>query len=113
MTKPTKEKQKRRDPELARQLEVATKAQHSLQAVFFLRTAQMRARAAPPIPAETESTVRALIERVEKATGERVEDFHVFPSLGSFVVQGSARLVESLIQQDEIASASPNRRSTA
>ncbi|MEQ1633988.1 MAG: hypothetical protein ABL997_16535 [Planctomycetota bacterium] len=111
MTRPAPN-QKRKDPELTRQLEAATLARRSMQAVFFLRSMPTRARTAVPVPEETRETVRALIERVERETGEHVEDFNVFPSLASFVLKASPRVVEFVFEQEEIASATANQRST-
>lgn len=101
---------KRKDPELVRQLEDATRSDRAIQVVFFLKDAAPPARSEAPVPEDTTSTVRRVLERVEQETGERVADYHVFPNLGSFVVQASARIVEAVFAQREIASASPNKR---
>lgn len=103
---------KRKDPELVRQLEDATKSHSPIQVVFFLKAVGLPSRSAAPVPEDTTITVRRVLERVEKETGERVGDWHVFPNLGSFVVQASPRLVEAVFAQREIASASANRRGT-
>lgn len=99
------------DPELTRQLDAATREQRSLQVVFFLKSAAQATRSRAPAPQETKDTVRDVIARVEAETGERVEDFNVFPSLGSFVIQASPRVVEAVLAQAEVASAKANRRS--
>lgn len=103
---------KSKDPELQRQLEAAARTDATVQVVFYLKSATMPQRSRAPVAEETEATVKDLLARVEKASGERVADWHVFPRLGSFVVQASPRVVEALLAQDEIASASANRRST-
>ncbi len=101
---------KRKDPELQRQLEAASAAHTSVQAVFFLKNAEQPTRSSGGSPEDTRRTVRDVLDRVEQQTGERVVDWNVFPLLGSFVVVASPRIVEAVLAQDEVASASANRR---
>jgi hypothetical protein len=98
------------DPELTRQLAAAAATQSAVQVVFFLKSATMPVRGRAPVPDETRATARELLARVEAKTGEKALDWHVFESLGSFVVQASPRLLEELLGQAEIASATVNRR---
>lgn len=104
--------QKRKDPELQRQLEAARAAHTSVQAVFMLKGADQPTRSTSGSPEDTRRTVRDLLDRAEQLAGEHVVDWNVFPLLGSFVVVASPRIVEAVLAQDEVASASANRRPT-
>ena len=96
------------DDELEEQLEEADRDHSSVQVVFSLRPADDKHPSFDP--SETESKARELIERVGEETGEKVEDYNVFRHLGRFVVQASPNVVRKLIEQQEIARATPNRR---
>lgn len=99
------------DAELRSQLERAATDNSSLGAVFVLRSDEVDS---PPKPEETRATVRRIMASVEKAIGEPAQDVHVFPLLGSFVVQAKPRFLNGLLEQvDAIASATANEQKGA
>ncbi len=53
---------------------------------------------------------RELVNRVQQACGQPVEDLSIFSHLGSFVTRAEPRLIRHLLEQPEIASASANTR---
>jgi hypothetical protein len=101
------EKKKRIHPELLRQLETAEAGDSDLQAVFYLKPSNPKQQFMEP--EETEATVKRILKRVAKETGIKPEDSHIFRNFGSFVVAAPAQFVRKLLEQDEIASAVPNR----
>ena len=62
-----------------------------------------------PKPAETQAIADRLLKRVQLQVGESVRDLNVFRNVGSFVVEASPRLLRTLIDQEEVRSATPNR----
>jgi hypothetical protein len=92
------------DPELLSQLQEV----RPVQAVMRLRPT-IPGRSVPP-PAETEATVRQLLERVQQEVGVAPRAFNIFRNLGYFVVDADSLFIRRLLAQDEIASASANRR---
>jgi hypothetical protein len=61
-------------------------------------------------PEETESLARSVIRAVEKATGLKVADSHVFRNLSSFVVSGPAELIRGFGNIDAVRAVVANRQ---
>jgi hypothetical protein len=94
-------------PELLRQLDSAEAGVNSVQAVFSLRPTVAGKRFIEP--KDTDRVVKQMLQRVQRETGTKPEDYHVFPNLGSFVIAAPAQFLRRLLEQKEIASAIPNR----
>lgn len=95
------------DPSLLRELEEAERGQRPLEAVLVLR--RSHAGAAAPTPEQTERAVAGLLERAERATGERPAAVNVFRHLESFALAASPGFIRSLLGDRQIASARANR----
>jgi hypothetical protein len=91
------------DAELGAMLESGS---DSLEAVFRLRPAEGEVLIPPE---QTERVSRALVDRAERASGEKALDMNVFRNLGSFVVSASRPLIRALLQQPEVEAAIANR----
>jgi hypothetical protein len=100
------------DPELRRQLgRSATAAgDEPVEAVLRLRPVTRSAGAATP--QRVRDLAEGLVDRAATELGEAPGAWavNVFPNLGYFVLCGSPRLVERVLEQPEVASASANRR---
>jgi hypothetical protein len=98
-------KKSKGDVELSRQMKAAG-GSGRVEAVLRMHDPPERDAAA--VPARTRA--RRLVRRVERETGLKAEDLHVFEHLAAFVVCGPAALVRALMDLDEVASAVANRR---
>mgnify|MGYP001043536639 CR=1 FL=1 len=101
------------DPELRRQLgrsAAAAEGGAPVEAVLRLRPARRSAGAAAP--QGVRDLAEGLVDRAATELGEARGAWavNVFPNLGYFVLCGSPRLVERVLEQPEVASASANRR---
>jgi hypothetical protein len=100
------------DPELRRQLGRSATAAggEPVEAVLRLRPVTRSAGAATPQRAR--DLAEGLVDRAATELGEAPGAWavNVFPNLGYFVLCGSPRLVERVLEQPEVASASANRR---
>jgi len=103
------------DPELRRQLAAAAAGKpreaEPVEAVLRIRPPVRRSARAPQ-PEATHATARELIERAAGEVGVAAADYdyNVLPNLGYCVLRAPVRLVERVLQQPEVASASANRR---
>lgn len=94
------------DGELSRMLE-SSDADRPVEAVFRLRPESGQVLIDPGV---TEQVSREVIQRAEKASGEKTRDCNVFKNLGSFMVSAPASLIRAILDQPEIAGALANRR---
>ncbi|HEY8234197.1 MAG TPA: hypothetical protein VIJ10_16155 [Vicinamibacteria bacterium] len=101
------------DPELRRQLDdgAAAARPSAVEAVLRLRAPVRRAAHARG-PEDVRETARKLLARVAGEVGLRASDyeFNVFPNLGYCVLSAPPVLVECVLRQPEVVSASANRR---
>lgn len=103
------------DPELRAQLAAAAAGKprrlEPVEAVLRIRSPVRRSARAPQ-PSAAQATAREVIERVAGEVGVAAADYdyNVLPNLGYCVLRAPAELVERVLLQPEIASASANRR---
>lgn len=96
------------DPELTRQIDLASTKDDAVEAVFIL---------SPDDPSEvvpsserTEKLTRQVLERVKKSVGRREKKVNIFRNMGSFVVSADPTFLRELMSQPEIAGAMANRQ---
>ena len=88
------------DPKLTRRL-----ATHkgNVQAVFTLRSS------GKPLEAQqTEDFVRSILSRAEQSSATKAKRVQVFRNLQSFAVEAPAEFISSVLNEDEVDSASLN-----
>jgi hypothetical protein len=97
------------DPALTRQLEqrAGSSGEDTLGAVLSLRAPKSRKFLSAR---ETESIVRQVLQRVKTEVGSGPQDLNVFANLGSFVVTATPQFIRTLIDQQEIATATANEQ---
>ncbi|MEA2690728.1 MAG: hypothetical protein QOJ16_115 [Acidobacteriota bacterium] len=93
------------DPELLRQLDVASEDQ-AVGAVFSLRPAPGEP---VPAPEATRERVERLLDHGRRETGG-LQRYTVFPNLGSFAVQATRPFLQRLLEHEEIATATANEQ---
>jgi len=93
------------DPVLRRQL---AKPGGRVEAVVQLRGA--RAAGDFAAPEDTESLAQKALRAVERATGLKAIEWHVFRHLSSFVVSGPAELIRAFAQLDGVRAVLANRQ---
>jgi hypothetical protein len=93
------------NPELAAQLRDAGAG--PVQAIFQLRSP--KEREAPLTDVETERLSKELLERVAAKVGEPARRSNLLRNLRALIVEASPEFVRSMLQQPEVASATPNR----
>ena len=112
------------DPELLRQLNAAAATDGLVEAVFSLRPAGTdqpppdpdRAEATPsaarplPNPEEFESLTRAVLARVEHQAGVAPAHVSVFRRIGSCAVFAAPEFICSMLDQQEVVSATASRQ---
>ena len=104
------------DPELEHQLtlaetKVGTADSAAIEAVFLLEGAF---NGKGEVDAKNiKKVVDRLLKRVQKETGEKVHDVHVFQRLGSFVVKAPPRLLRSLLAENGVIRSARANRSTS
>lgn len=105
----TKRRKPQLDPDLRRQL--SGTASSAVGAVVRLRPT--RKQDLVPAPAEARRMADDIVTRVSGELGVDASTYrmNVFPNLGYFVISGPKRLIERVIEQPEIASASAKNRS--
>jgi len=99
------------DPELRRQLTLASAAEAApVEAVLRLRSTLRSSRT--PAPDATRILAERVMTRVAAEVGAAAGeyDLNVFPNLGYCVLSAPPGFVERVLHQPEVASASANRR---
>ncbi|MFO0952995.1 MAG: S8 family serine peptidase [Isosphaeraceae bacterium] len=91
------------DPELIKQLDAAAAGTGPVAAVFTLKAGEGQ-KFLPP--EEVEAAVGRAMKRAEKESGATPHRLNVFKNLGTFMISAPPALVRSLLDQDEIATAS-------
>ena len=97
--------QQKTDPTLQRQVTMDGNT-GPVSAVFRLRPHAASDLALPPN--ETETTTRIVLDRVTGSVGVPPDQFHVFPTFGSFSVSAQPVFLRRLLEQPEILSAIAN-----
>lgn len=98
-------KTRKTDAELDRQMRAA-KGNGTVEAVLRVQEPPARASASGRL----ETWVRRLVRGVERETGLKATELHVFQNLGAFVVCGPPALVQALLEVDEVVMGVANRR---
>jgi hypothetical protein len=93
------------DPQLEHQLQVA-RGGRDVGATFTLKLPKTGVLSAT----ETETTVRALLQRASRRARVKPSDVNVFANIQSFAVQAPPVLVREILQEPEIGSAMANEQ---
>jgi hypothetical protein len=98
------------DPKLAQAISEAETGSpgdpaRRVQAVVTLRS---KHPSKPLDPAETERSVKALVEQAAKRTNAKPNDVVVFRNLQSFSIDADAALISKILEEDQVDSASLN-----
>jgi hypothetical protein len=95
------------DPKLLHAITVA-KARGAGRRIQALVTLRSDNPAKPLDPAETEKSVKRLVDDAVKETKAKLNDLVVFKNLQSFTIDGDAKLISKVIDADHVDSASLN-----
>ena len=90
------------DPKLTSALR---RGKGSVQAVVTLRPKEP---GIPLAPAETEKSVQSIVERASRVTSSTPKDVTVFRNLQSFSIDAKPALIESILDESDVDSASLN-----
>jgi folylpolyglutamate synthase/dihydropteroate synthase len=98
------------DPRLTQAISEAEDCQpdapaRRIQAVVTLRS---KHPSTPLDAAETEKSVRTLVEKAAKQTNAKPNDLVVFANLQSFTIDADAKLISKILDEDHVDSASLN-----
>ena len=98
------------DPKLLHAITVAKtrSAGHPTRRIQALVTLRSDDPTKPLDPAETEKSVKRLVDDAVKETKAKLNDLVVFKNLQSFTIDGDAKLISKVIDADHIDSASLN-----
>ncbi len=98
------------DPKLAQAISEAEggKPGHPARRVQAVVTLKSKDPSKPLDPAETEKSVRTLVEEAAKQTNAEPNDLVVFRNLQSFSIDADATLVSKILDEDQVDSASLN-----
>jgi hypothetical protein len=90
------------DPKLTTAIRQA-KSGEALQAVFTIRSDD------PMPPDQADKRARSMVKDASKRTSQKPSRLEVFPNLQSFAVEADAQLIDDILGQDDIDSASLNK----
>ena len=98
------------DPKLLRALDDAKTvgADHPTRRIQAVVTLRSDDPSKPLDPAETEESVKSLVESAVKQTKAKLNDLVVFKNLQSFTIDGDAKLISKVLDADGVDSASLN-----
>jgi len=102
----TKQTRAKTDPVLKRQLEAEQSDQELVQAVFTLRTANLKTIT----PTNVEELTHEVLDRVADEIGIEAEEINIFRNLGAFAVSASPNFIRALLSEPEIATATANQQ---
>ena len=97
----------------ARKLDPALRRQLAGPAGSVEAVVQLRGHGADgefAAPEETESLAQETLRAVEKATGLKADEWHVFRQLSSFVVSGPSELIRGFARLDVVRAVLANRQ---
>jgi hypothetical protein len=98
------------DPKLLEAIDAARtrSAGHPTRRIQALVTLRSDDPSKPLDPAETEKSVKRLVDDAVKETKAKLNDLVVFKNLQSFTIDGDAKLISKVIDADHVDSASLN-----
>lgn len=98
------------DPKLAEAISAAEGGQpgHPERRVQAVVTLRSNDPSKPLNPAETEESIRTLVEEAVKQTNAEPNDLVVFRNLQSFSIDADAKLISKILDEDRVGSASLN-----
>jgi hypothetical protein len=99
------------DPKLIQAISDAKtyKAGHPTRRVQAVVTLRSDDPSKPLDPAETEKSVKSLVDNAVKQTKAKPNDLVVFRNLQSFTIDGDANLISKILDEDRVDSASLNK----
>src|SRR5262245_40867647 len=100
------------DPKLLRAIDdaKARRAGHPTRSIQALVTLRSDDPSKPLDPAETEESVKTLVDNAVKQTKAKLNDLVVFKNLQSFTIDGDANLISEVLDADRVDSASLNEK---
>jgi hypothetical protein len=100
------------DPKLLRAIDAAKtrSAGHPTRRIQALVTLRSDDPSKPLDPAETEESVKTLVDNAVKQTKAKLNDLVVFKNLQSFTIDGDANLISEVLDADRVDSASLNEK---
>lgn len=87
---------------------LVTALAHGAGPVQALVTLRNHVASRPLAPAETEASVRTMVDKASRITSTTPKDVVVFPYMQSFTIEAESALIEKLLDEDDVGSASLN-----
>jgi hypothetical protein len=101
------------DPRLRQAISkaITCKAGHPTRRVQAVVTLRSKDPSKPLDPAETEKSVKNLVDKAAQQTNAQPNDVVVFGNLQSFAIDADAKLISKILDEDRVDSASLNEQS--